>query len=59
MWPRQTRGMVSYAARANIARIRRITSLQGPFITIFFPMVSCPITFVGQVTEKRGYNGGK
>jgi hypothetical protein len=58
MWPRQTSGMVSCVARASIARTRRITPLQGHFTAIFLLMVSCPITFVGPVIEKRGYNGG-
>jgi hypothetical protein len=51
--------MVSCAARAEIARIRRITSLQGSVIAIFLLMVSCPITFIGPVIEKWGYNGGQ
>jgi hypothetical protein len=54
MWLRQTSGMVSCAARADIARIRRITPLQGLFTAIFLLMVSYPIIFVGQVTEKKG-----
>jgi hypothetical protein len=54
MWSRQTRGMVSYATYADIARTRRITSLEGPFTAIFLPIVSCPITFVGQFMEKKG-----
>jgi hypothetical protein len=44
MWPRQTSGMVSCAARVEIARTRKITLLQGPFTAIFLLMVSCPIT---------------
>jgi hypothetical protein len=54
MWLRQTRGMVSCAARASITRTRRITPLQGPFTAIFLLMVSCPIIFVGPVSEKKG-----
>jgi hypothetical protein len=52
MWPRKTSGMVSCAACAEIAR--RIAPLQGSFTAIFFLVVSCPIIFVGQVTEKKG-----
>jgi hypothetical protein len=54
MWLRQTSGMISCAARASIARTRRITPLQGPFVVIFLLMVSCPITFVGSIMEKKG-----
>jgi hypothetical protein len=54
MWPRQTNGMVSCATRASIARTRRITPLQGSFTAIFLLIVSCPITFVGPVMEKKG-----
>jgi hypothetical protein len=46
--------MVSCAARAEIARTRRIMPLQGPFTAIFLLIVSCPITFAGPVTEKKG-----
>jgi hypothetical protein len=46
--------MVSCAARAEIARTRRITPLQGPFIAIFLLMVLCPIIFVGPAMEKKG-----
>jgi hypothetical protein len=53
VWLRQTRKMVSCAARAEITRIRRITPLQGPFAAIFLLMVSYPITFVGLVTEEK------
>jgi hypothetical protein len=53
MWPRQTNRMVSCAARASIARTRRITPLQGPFTAIFLLMVSCPITFFGPVMDKK------
>jgi hypothetical protein len=54
MWLRKTSGTVSCTACAEIARTRRITSLQGPFTVIFYLMISCPITFVGPVTEKKG-----
>jgi hypothetical protein len=54
MWPRKTSGMVLCAARAEIARTRRITPLQGSFIAIFLLMVSCPIIFVGPVMKKKG-----
>jgi len=46
--------MVSCVAHANIAKTRKIAPLQGSFIAIFLPTVSCPITFVGQNMEKRG-----
>jgi len=46
--------MVSCVAHANITKTRKIAPLQGSFIAIFLPTVSCPITFVGQNMEKRG-----
>jgi hypothetical protein len=45
--------MVSCAARAEIARTRRITP-QGPFTAIFLLMVSCPITFVWSSHGEKG-----
>jgi hypothetical protein len=49
--------MVSCAAHAEIARIRRIAHLQKLFTATFSLMVSYLITFVGPTIEKRGYNG--
>jgi len=57
IWLRQTSKMVSCAAHAEIARIRRIAPLQKLFTAIFSLMVSYLITFVGPTIEKRGYNG--
>jgi len=51
MWPRQTSGIVSSVAGAEISRIRRITPLQEPLTAMFSLMVSCPITFVGRITK--------
>jgi hypothetical protein len=59
LWLKQTSGMVSCAARAEIARTRRITPFQGFFTPIFLLIVSCQLHLLDKSRRKRGYNGGQ